>query len=94
MNNLKYLSTCLVMAMMLSITAQTSFTLDEAIAYGLKNSNQVKLNQLNLLDADAQLTQYKSIGYPKLNATIDYSHYFAIPTTIFPDFITSDWQPT
>ncbi len=88
MNNLKYLSTCLVMAMMLSITAQTSFTLDEAIAYGLKNSNQVKLNQLNLLDADAQLTQYKSIGYPKLNATIDYSHYFAIPTTIFPDFIT------
>ncbi|MEO5582646.1 MAG: TolC family protein [Saprospiraceae bacterium] len=70
------------------VRAQQSFTLEEAIRYALQNSNQVKLNQLNLIDAEAQLMEYKSIGYPKINAAIDYSHYFAIPATIIPDFLS------
>ncbi|MEP7320894.1 MAG: TolC family protein [Saprospiraceae bacterium] len=72
----------------LSAQAQHSFKLEEAIQYALQNSNQVKLNQLNLVDAEAQLMEYKSIGYPKINAAIDYSHYFAIPATIIPDFLS------
>ncbi len=68
--------------------SQSSFTLEEAVQYALKNSTQIKLNQLNLEDADAQLTQYKAIGYPKVNGSIDYSHFFAIPSTIIPDFLS------
>ncbi len=68
--------------------SQSDFTLEEAVKYGLQNSSQVKLNQLNLVDADAQLMEYKSIGYPKINGTIDYSHFFAIPATIIPDFLS------
>ena len=68
--------------------SQIDFTLEEAVKYGLQNSSQVKLNQLNLVDADAQLMEYKSIGYPKINGTIDYSHFFAIPATIIPDFLS------
>jgi outer membrane protein TolC len=71
-----------------SATAQNAFTLEEAVQYGLQNSNQVKLNQLNLQDADAQLLDYKSIGYPKLNGSIDFTHYFAIPATVIPDFLS------
>ncbi len=70
------------------LQGQNSFSLEEAVQYALKNSAQVKQNQLNLVDADAQLMEYKSIGIPKVNATIDFSHYFAIPTTILPDFLS------
>ncbi|HNR08558.1 MAG TPA: TolC family protein [Saprospiraceae bacterium] len=70
------------------LMGQNSFSLEEAVQYALKNSAQVKQNQLNLVDADAQLMEYKSIGIPKVNATIDFSHYFAIPTTILPDFLS------
>lgn len=70
------------------LQGQNSFSIEEAVQYALKNSAQVKQNQLNLVDADAQLMEYKSIGIPKVNATIDFSHYFAIPTTILPDFLS------
>lgn len=70
------------------LLGQNSFSIEEAVQYALKNSAQVKQNQLNLVDADAQLMEYKSIGIPKVNATIDFSHYFAIPTTILPDFLS------
>jgi len=72
----------------LSLQGQTNFSMEEAVQYALKNSTQVKLNQLNIVDADAQLMEYKSIGYPKVNADIDFQHYFAIPTTILPDFFS------
>lgn len=71
-----------------SLLGQTSFSLEEAVQYALKNSTQVKLNQLNIVDADAQLMEYKSIGYPKVSADINYQHYFAIPTIILPDFFS------
>lgn len=71
-----------------SLTGQSNFSLEEAVQYALKNSTQVKLNQLNIVDADAQVMEYKSIGYPKVNADIDYQHFFAIPTTILPDFFS------
>lgn len=77
-----------LMLLPLSQTIAQSYSLEEAVQYALKNSTQIKLNQLNIVDADAQLMEYKSIGLPKINADIDYQHFFAIPTTILPDFIT------
>ena len=71
-----------------SLPGQTNFSLEEAVQYALKNSTQVKLNQLNIIDADAQVMEYKSIGLPKVSADIDYQHFFAIPTTILPDFFS------
>lgn len=80
---------CFLLALASSWThAQSAFSLEESVQYALKNSSQIKLNQLNLVDADAQLIEYKSIGYPKASGSVDYSHYFAIPSTVIPDFLS------
>lgn len=80
---------CFLLALASSWThAQSAFSLEESVQYALKNSSQIKLNQLNLVDADAQLIEYKSIGYPKVSGSVDYSHYFAIPSTVIPDFLS------
>lgn len=68
--------------------AQSSFSLEEAVQYALKNSGQIKINQLNLVDADEQVKEYKTIGLPKINGGIDYQHFLAIPATIIPDFLS------
>lgn len=68
--------------------SQSSFSLEDAVQYALKNSTQIKLNNLALADADAQLIEYKSIGYPKINGTSSFQHFLAIPATIIPDFLS------
>jgi len=78
----------LVVLLMTTVYSQSSFSLEEAVQYALKNSGQIKLNNLALVDADAQLMEYKSIGYPKINGTSSYQHFLAIPATVIPDFLS------
>ncbi len=75
--------TCLVAA-----TAQQSFSLDEAIAYGLQNSAEIKLNGLEVEDAEARITEIKATGLPQVNAGIDYNYYFITPQQPVEDFIS------
>jgi outer membrane protein TolC len=70
------------------LSGQTTFTLEEAISYAIKNSNQIRLSQLDLAEAEAQIKEYWAIGLPRVTARADYSYYFEIPTQIIPDFIT------
>jgi len=70
------------------LLAQQIFTLEQAIDYGLENSSQARLNQLELEDAEGQILEYKAIGIPKINGAINYQHSPNIATFILPDFIT------
>jgi outer membrane protein len=88
MTNLRFYFLSLSLICLAQLKGQSSFSLEESIQYGLQNSSQIKLNQLALADADAQLMDYKSIGFPKLNGSVDYSYFLAIPSTIIPDFLS------
>lgn len=68
--------------------AQQSFSLQEAIDYAIKNSNDMRLAQLEVEDAEAKIMEYKSIGMPKVDAGLNYQYYFARPVNPVQDFIT------
>ena len=83
-NRLSFLIICLPI---LSY-GQMTFTLEEAIAYGLEHSMSITLSEYEIRDAAAQVNEYKSIGLPQVKASIDYQHFLEIPTQIIPDFIS------
>ena len=67
---------------------QTSFTLEEAIEYALKNANSLKLNQIEILDAEQSIKELKSQGMPKVNGTVGYQYFPAVPQQPLEDFIS------
>lgn len=82
------LLTFLSLAFAVTSQAQGQFSLQEAVTYALEHNAEVRVEQLNVLDADGQLLEYKSIGIPKVNADVDYAYFLDIPTQILPDFIS------
>jgi len=71
-----------------SLNAQQTFTLEQAVAYGLQNSTQLQMQQIELQDAEGQILEYKAIGIPKINGAVNYQYSPNIAKFILPDFIT------
>ncbi len=68
----------------LNLPAQDSFNLSSCIDYALQSSWSSRQNQLNILDAKEQISEYKAIGLPQLNASVDFQRFLELPTSIFP----------
>ena len=66
----------------------TEFSLEEAVAYAIENSRDLRIEKLNIADAEGQLLEYKSIGIPKLELNASYNYYIDLPTQIFPDLFS------
>lgn len=66
---------------------QTSFSLQEAVQYGLDKSNEIKLKNLAFSDAAEQVKEIRSIGIPKVNANVNYQYYMAVPSQPVQDFL-------
>lgn len=67
------------------LTGQTKkFSLEKAIDYGLKNHDEIKRGQINLLDADAQIIQRRAVGLPKINATFNLNRNLSLPVSLVP----------
>ena len=71
-----------------AVFGQNSFTLQEAIDYAIKHSNEAKIKMVAIEDAAKQVSEVKSIGLPKINGSINYQHYLAVPAQPIQDFIT------
>ena len=71
-----------------AVTAQKSYSLDEAIAYALKHHTAMELAQLDIKAAESRIQETKSIGMPQINAGVDYNYYFQAPINPVEDFIT------
>lgn len=65
--------------------AQTSMSLQEAIDYAMQNNPEIANARLDILDADAQVTQSKAIGLPKVDGSLEYNHYPQVPQQALPD---------
>lgn len=70
-----------------TLKAQKNFSLQEAIQYALANNAQLVIQRTDIADVDAQITEYRAIGMPKLSANVSYNYYLKLPTSIFPNFI-------
>ncbi len=68
------------------ITAQESFTLQQAINYAEQNSIQNRVNAIDIEDAQQQIRETTAIGIPKVNASFGYNYNYLIPKLVIPDF--------
>lgn len=71
-----------------NLAGQQSFTLEEAISYSIEHNDKMKLEALNVMDSEAQVKEYKSIGMPQVNIGANYNYYFIRPNQPLVDFIT------
>ena len=72
----------------IQIYAQQSFTLEEAVAYGIENQNSLRLSELEIQSADQDIKEFRAIGIPKVSGAIDYNYYYYVPKQLVPDFIS------
>jgi outer membrane protein TolC len=61
-----------------------SFNLKEAQEYAVKNSYAVRNAQFDLDMARKKVKENLSYGFPQVDASIDYSYYIALPTSLIP----------
>ncbi|MEM9547064.1 MAG: TolC family protein [Bacteroidota bacterium] len=67
--------------------AQQMFSLDEAVAYGIENQNSLKISEIEVVNAEEDIKEFRSIGMPKVSGAMDYNYYYYIPRQPVEDFI-------
>lgn len=74
------------------LNAQTgqkqSFSLKQAQDYAMKNNLTIKNSRLDVEMAKKKMWEYTAIGLPQVQASASYQHFFDIPTSLLPDFLT------
>jgi len=87
----------LIVALLILITIQLSaqenknysFSVEQAIAYGLENNYNLKNAQTDVKIAKQIVKETTAIGLPHINASLGNTNYIDIPTTLMPDFISA-----
>ena len=63
---------------------KTSFSLQEAVEYSLKNSPNYSNAELDQKSAVFRKKEITGLGLPQINGSIDFKDYLEIPTSLFP----------
>ncbi len=89
---IKLIGSMLLTFLILFVNAQQTeikkMSLQDAIAFAKKNNNQLKNAKLDELIARKKVNEILAMGLPQVTGKIDFMHYFTIPTTALPDFIS------
>lgn len=65
-------------------------TLDKAVEYALANSNEIKIAQLNIEDAEQRIFETRATGLPQINAAANLNNFFKVPVSVLPEaFVAS-----
>ena len=77
---------CLAGGFSFNLHAQTEyrFSLEEAISFALENNYDILSSYQDIESAEQQVKEYMAIGFPQINAGINYTDYIALPTMIIP----------
>jgi len=70
-----------------NIKSQTSgpdFSLPEAIQYGLEHNVQLKNAKLDISESKKSVTELMANGLPQINASVGYTNYLSLPTSLIP----------
>jgi outer membrane protein TolC len=89
---IKLIGSMLLSFLILFVNAQQTelkkMSLQDAIAFAKMNNNLLKNAKLDELIARKKVNEILAMGLPQITGKIDYMHYFTIPTTALPDFIS------
>lgn len=75
----------LLLVASLTATAQSSFTLREAVDYALRNNVKAKNANIDEKIAQAKVREITTIGFPKVNASYGINNNYIIQKVIIPD---------
>ncbi|RLD59721.1 MAG: hypothetical protein DRI97_00350 [Bacteroidetes bacterium] len=77
---------CLIGFLSKSASSQTEyrFTLQEALEFAYENNYDILSSYKDIEAAEQQVKEYMAIGFPQINAGINYTDYIALPTMIIP----------
>jgi outer membrane protein TolC len=81
---------CLMMLFSLvSLTnfAQTSYSLQQAIDYAIKNNISVKNADLDVKSATARIGETRAIGLPQISGSASITDYLDVPTSFLPTIL-------
>ena len=94
-NNTKYwakkvATLALILIFNFVVTAQTTneFTVQQTVDYGLKNAAQVKNALLDIKIQKQTNREITALAMPQINGSVGTTHYFDIPVTTLPNFIS------
>jgi outer membrane protein TolC len=73
-----------ISAINLQAQIEYRFTLEQAINYALENNYDILSSYKDIESAEAQVKEYMAIGFPQVNAGVNYTDYIALPTMILP----------
>jgi len=72
---------------------KTSFSLNEAIEFGLENNANIKKAQNNVLKAKKKVWETTSMGLPQIDATASYQQFIEQPVNLMPARIFNPQAP-
>ena len=81
----KLLLIALVIFLFGGLSAQQTFTLEEAIEYAYQNNRTVRNAQVNVADAESQILERRASGLPQVNGSLNFNHYLKVPKQALPD---------
>jgi outer membrane protein TolC len=67
---------------------KNEFSIKQCTDYAMKNSVTVKNALLDVQIQNQTNRQITAAAYPQISGTISTTHYFDVPTTSLPDFIS------
>ena len=91
LSNLKRVFSILIFLSVINIAdAQktSQFSAQQAVDYAMKNATEIKNALLDINIQKQSNKEFTSIALPQMNSSINGSHYFDIPVTTLPDFIS------
>ncbi|MDA3853587.1 MAG: TolC family protein, partial [Bacteroidales bacterium] len=74
--NKKIILLVLGVVSLLSIQAQKTFTLEEAVTYALENNKQLKSKRYDVQKSESKYKETRAAWMPQVDATVDYMTYF------------------
>ncbi|MDR6563354.1 MULTISPECIES: TolC family protein [unclassified Arcicella] len=66
------------------VKAQQSYSLREAVDYAVKNHTSIKNAQIDILTAEARVSELKGIGLPQVSGNIGYTNNLIIQKVFIP----------
>lgn len=67
-----------------TVKAQESYTLREAVDYTIKNHISIKNAHIDILNAEARVSELKGIGLPQVNGNVNYTNNLIIQKVFIP----------
>lgn len=83
---LKHYSIVLFLLFIVSgtISAQETYSIDQAVKFAIQNSANTKLNQLDLAKAEGRIKEFRATGLPQISGSANYQHFINIPVSLLP----------